>query len=199
MAVIISFNFRIQIRNEVLYRLKIPLFQHTRIVVSRRKWFPDLSGGLADLVQAAHMAGSVCPLAYFSHCSVDIKRARAQGVRYDITLVIKSQKGRQVLWMEIRSSFSGLGEEKRKGTYGTISSCRPDRKRMGTSVIKGRWASEAHTWWQRSVRYFAGGMILPRLARLRGLSRIHTMGSTSSYSGTYSPTPNQPTSSHSGF
>ena len=31
---------------------------------------------------------------------------------------------------------------------------------MGTSVMEGRKVSEAQTWWQRSVRYLAGGMIL---------------------------------------
>lgn len=42
---------------------------------------------------------------------------------------------------------------------GTISSCRPERKSIGTSVMEGRKVSEAQTWWQRRVRYLAGGMI----------------------------------------
>lgn len=59
-------------------------------------------------------------------------------------LLIRSQKGRQVLWMDNRSSFGG-GGKRRDMTYGTISSCRPERNSIGTSVIEGRKVSEAQT------------------------------------------------------
>lgn len=65
--------------------------------------------------------------------------------------IIKSQKGRQVLWMEIMSSFrerikiKKKKNLKKKCTYGTISSWRPDRKRIGTSVIDGRKVSDGQT------------------------------------------------------
>ena len=36
---------------------------------------------------------------------------------------------------------------------------------MGTSVMEGRKVSDAQTWWQRRVRYRAGGMILFLLVR----------------------------------
>ena len=52
------------------------------------------------------------------------------------------------------------GENEWNITYGTISSCRPERKRIGTSVIVGRKVSEGQIWWQRKERYLAGGITL---------------------------------------
>ena len=54
-------------------------------------------------------------------------------------------EGSQVLWMEVKSSFRGRGGGKKEEAYGTISSRRPERKRMGTSVIEGRKVSDAQT------------------------------------------------------
>jgi hypothetical protein len=54
-------------------------------------------------------------------------------------------EGSQVLWMEVKSSFRGREREKNEEAYGTISSWRPERKRMGTSVMEGRKVSDAQT------------------------------------------------------
>lgn len=37
------------------------------------------------------------------------------------------------------------GEEERKSTYGIISSCRPERNKIGSSVMPGIKVSEAQT------------------------------------------------------
>jgi hypothetical protein len=47
--------------------------------------------------------------------------------------------------MEVKSSFRGREREKNEEAYGTISSWRPERKRMGTSVMEGRKVSDAQT------------------------------------------------------
>lgn len=46
------------------------------------------------------------------------------------------------------------------GTYGTISSFKPLRNRMGTSVILGSMSSLVHCWWHSRTTYLATGNTL---------------------------------------
>lgn len=60
----------------------------------------------------------------------------------------------QILWvmqiiMRVKGVQDGVGVVKRscgRGTYGTISSCRPLRKRMGTLVMVGSTDSLPQIW-----------------------------------------------------
>jgi len=72
----------------------------------------------------------------------------------------RSPEGLQFLWMDIEViSYAGR-EFRKRGTYGTISSRRPERNRTGTSVIWGMMLSLGQIWWHRRVRYRAGGITL---------------------------------------
>jgi hypothetical protein len=72
----------------------------------------------------------------------------------------RSPEGLQLLWMEIEVIIWEKGEDRKVIAHGTISSRRPDRNRTGTSVIDGMMVSLGQTWWQKRVRYLAGGMTL---------------------------------------
>ena len=79
-------------------------------------------------------------------CHGASKRKLEKGVvvRLDSkVVVIRSQKGLIFCGWNIGSSFKR--ERRKRITYGTISSRRPERKRIGTSVIDGRKVSDGQT------------------------------------------------------
>lgn len=50
-----STTLRAQSRNEFIHTLEVTLFEDAGVVITTRKWFPDLGWTLADLVKATHM------------------------------------------------------------------------------------------------------------------------------------------------
>ena len=51
--------FGVQIIDKISDCLEISKFNDTGIVVAAREWLPNFRGGLADLEEAAHVAGTV--------------------------------------------------------------------------------------------------------------------------------------------
>lgn len=57
-------------------------------------------------------------------------------------------------------------QSRRIYTYGTRSSLRPLKKRIGTSLILGSTSSLVQYWWQKRARYRAGGNTLAHVSVL---------------------------------
>ena len=94
--------------------------------------------------------GDACGLDYIlsvSYYAIEDRREKLDKrlvVRLDSKVfIIRSQKGLIFCGWNIGSSFK-KGRKKRI-THGTISSRRPERNRIGTSVIDGRKVSDGQT------------------------------------------------------